>query len=216
MYKVQNIFDQHMYAMKVIDLYEYDPMLIREARNMSRLSHDNVVRYYSSWVEKADEELGLDNLDTLEEESGNTTKHESKEEYIDDDDDSGSNNSGTTQENSDDSTQHNINDDLDIEFSFESETEEANSSDTDKASTEDSDDSGDWTNSSEKHSVGKNKSILIGHPKENPLETGKSDRWHWFALIANVFPSCDSFRGGLLCAISIVGVEVNLSFERRI
>lgn len=163
-YKVQNKFDQHMYAMKVIDLYEYDPTLIREARNMSRLSHDNVVRYYSSWVEKVDEnepEMDPGDNDSLDEEFDYSTERKSKKDTS-----SSSNSSAESDEKLKFSEEHHSNDDLEIEFNLDSETEEQASTDAESESENE-----DWTNSSQSFSSN-NKSILLRCGKRDELETG--------------------------------------------
>ena len=58
--KVKNNLDSQIYAIKRIKL---DPInkkltqkLRREVELLSRLNHENVVRYYNSWIEIAPEE----------------------------------------------------------------------------------------------------------------------------------------------------------------
>ena len=55
-FKTFNKIDNHNYALKIIKIYdeEYDKTL-REVRNMAILDHKNIVRYYSSWIEKVED-----------------------------------------------------------------------------------------------------------------------------------------------------------------
>ena len=55
-YKVRNRLDDREYALKVIALGKQDQGIektLREVSTMSTLSHRNVVRYYTSWIESA-------------------------------------------------------------------------------------------------------------------------------------------------------------------
>ena len=53
--KVQKLLDGRVYAIKRIQLNPRNPKLtkkiVREVKLLSRLDHENVVRYYNSWVE---------------------------------------------------------------------------------------------------------------------------------------------------------------------
>ncbi|OAF63645.1 hypothetical protein A3Q56_08650, partial [Intoshia linei] len=53
--KVKNVLDGNFYAIKKIKLNSYDgnltKRLTREVKLLSRLNHENVVRYYQSWIE---------------------------------------------------------------------------------------------------------------------------------------------------------------------
>ncbi|XP_017783992.1 PREDICTED: eIF-2-alpha kinase GCN2 [Nicrophorus vespilloides] len=65
-YKVRNILDQRYYALKRIKLNprnrQLNKKIIREVKLLSRLNHENVVRYYNSWIETA--VFKSDNLDS--------------------------------------------------------------------------------------------------------------------------------------------------------
>lgn len=54
---MRNKLDQRCYAIKRIELNPKNKQLnrkiIREVKLLSRLNHENVVRYYNSWIESA-------------------------------------------------------------------------------------------------------------------------------------------------------------------
>lgn len=56
-YKVRNKLDQRVYALKNIELNSKNKLInkkiIREVKLLSSLNHENVVRYYNSWIESA-------------------------------------------------------------------------------------------------------------------------------------------------------------------
>lgn len=55
--KVRNILDNRRYAIKRIRLsqnYKVAKKICREVQILSRLNHENVVRYYNSWIEEVD------------------------------------------------------------------------------------------------------------------------------------------------------------------
>lgn len=55
--QVRNNLDGRFYAIKRIELNPKDKQLkkkiVREVKLLSRLNHENVVRYYNSWIETA-------------------------------------------------------------------------------------------------------------------------------------------------------------------
>ncbi|XP_064078521.1 eIF-2-alpha kinase GCN2-like [Macrobrachium nipponense] len=55
-YKVRNIVDEREYALKRIPLHQQKDVvrrkIIKEVKLLSSLNHENVVRYYTSWIEK--------------------------------------------------------------------------------------------------------------------------------------------------------------------
>lgn len=57
--KVKNKLDSRLYAIKRIQIdpknKHYNKQITREIKLLSRLNHENVVRYYSTWFEKYDE-----------------------------------------------------------------------------------------------------------------------------------------------------------------
>lgn len=57
--KVKNKLDSRFYAIKRIrtnpNSNKYNQQIIREIKLLSRLNHENVVRYYSTWAEKYEE-----------------------------------------------------------------------------------------------------------------------------------------------------------------
>ena len=54
-YKVQNLIDKQVYALKVITLQEDEvPMAVREVQCLAHLNSPRIVRYFSSWVEEMD------------------------------------------------------------------------------------------------------------------------------------------------------------------
>ena len=50
-FKIKNKIDNKNYALKITKIY--DNRTLREAQNMALLDHENIVRYYSSWMEPA-------------------------------------------------------------------------------------------------------------------------------------------------------------------
>lgn len=76
--KVENKLDGGIYAIKRIELNPKNKLLnrkiTREVKLLSRLNHENVVRYYNSWIESA----MIDNNDIDEESSGSNTKTDDK------------------------------------------------------------------------------------------------------------------------------------------
>ncbi|CAG2100183.1 unnamed protein product [Medioppia subpectinata] len=71
-YKVKNILDGRCYALKKIQINHSNHSLYekikREVNLLSRLNHENVVRYFTSWIESED------NLDFDSSEQSSTTK----------------------------------------------------------------------------------------------------------------------------------------------
>ena len=73
-FKVKNNLDSQIYAIKRIKLDQKNKQLTRKLRRevelLSRLNHENVVRYYNSWIEVTPaENLDLDSDETEEESS---------------------------------------------------------------------------------------------------------------------------------------------------
>ena len=73
-FKVKNNLDSQIYAIKRIKLDQKNKQLTRKLRRevelLSRLNHENVVRYYNSWIEVTPaENLDLDSYETEEESS---------------------------------------------------------------------------------------------------------------------------------------------------
>ncbi|XP_071963594.1 eIF-2-alpha kinase GCN2-like [Antedon mediterranea] len=66
--KVKNKLDSNFYAIKRIQLdpskQELTRKITREVKLLSRLHHENVVRYYNSWIETAEEQLTTDESET--------------------------------------------------------------------------------------------------------------------------------------------------------
>ena len=50
-YECINKIDQNKYAIKKIPLKNMDIKILRESYFMSRLNHNNIIRYYSSWID---------------------------------------------------------------------------------------------------------------------------------------------------------------------
>ncbi|KRT79635.1 protein kinase [Oryctes borbonicus] len=69
-FKVRNKLDQRCYAIKRIELNPKNKQLnrkiIREVKLLSRLNHENVVRYYNSWIESAIIEYEDSNCSTVD------------------------------------------------------------------------------------------------------------------------------------------------------
>ncbi|XP_033124847.1 eIF-2-alpha kinase GCN2-like [Anneissia japonica] len=66
--KVKNKLDSNLYAIKRIQLdpskQELTRKITREVKLLSRLHHENVVRYYNSWIETAEEQITTDESET--------------------------------------------------------------------------------------------------------------------------------------------------------
>lgn len=66
-FKAKNNLDSRIYAIKRIKLEQKNKQLTRKLRRevelLSRLNHENVVRYYNSWIEIAPEESRNDDSD---------------------------------------------------------------------------------------------------------------------------------------------------------
>lgn len=67
--KVKNKLDQRSYAIKRIRINpnskHYNKLITREIKLLSRLNHENVVRYYSTWVEQDTEEFKENDQDCV-------------------------------------------------------------------------------------------------------------------------------------------------------
>lgn len=50
-FKVRNIFDEKIYAVKIIDLEKHLDFHLSESITFSKLNHPNIVRYYSTWID---------------------------------------------------------------------------------------------------------------------------------------------------------------------
>ena len=50
-FKALNIIDMSNYAIKRINVESINPIALREVRNLSKLTHDNIVRYFSTWID---------------------------------------------------------------------------------------------------------------------------------------------------------------------
>lgn len=64
-FKVKNIIDETEYAVKVVCMdnhLEESYIILREVRILSKLKHQNIIGYYSSWI-------GFDDVNTLDESS---------------------------------------------------------------------------------------------------------------------------------------------------
>lgn len=93
--KVRNILDNRQYAIKRIPLTARSKQLYKKIRRevelLSRLNHENVVRYYNSWIE-----VGLPNADFGQDEmntgdlSGSVDNEDDGDESDDEDDSSSS------------------------------------------------------------------------------------------------------------------------------
>lgn len=51
MFKARNRYDGALYAIKRVMIKAMDQKILREVQHLSRLSHENVVRYHGSWME---------------------------------------------------------------------------------------------------------------------------------------------------------------------
>ena len=55
MVKARNLLDQRYYAVKIISIDDFSlpnfNKIIREVKSLARLEHQNIVRYYSAWIE---------------------------------------------------------------------------------------------------------------------------------------------------------------------
>ncbi|XP_045185726.2 eIF-2-alpha kinase GCN2-like [Mercenaria mercenaria] len=69
--KVKNKLDGRLYAIKRIPLnpksQQFNKKITREVKLLSRLNHENVVRYYNSWIETSDEPAESDSSSSLTE-----------------------------------------------------------------------------------------------------------------------------------------------------
>lgn len=83
--KVRNKLDNCLYAVKRIPLNpkstQFNKRITREVQLISRLNHENVVRYYNSWIESAEEQDGS-KTSTDDSESKNQPSTVSKEESL--------------------------------------------------------------------------------------------------------------------------------------
>jgi len=52
-YKVRNKLDEFMYAVKKVPLHDLDENMVsfEEVKYLAKLSHDNIVRYHTTWIE---------------------------------------------------------------------------------------------------------------------------------------------------------------------
>lgn len=61
-FQVKNKLDGNIYAIKAIRLSmnnkQMDKKMVREVKLLSKLNHENVVRYYTSWIETDSTALG--------------------------------------------------------------------------------------------------------------------------------------------------------------
>ncbi|XP_071485628.1 eIF-2-alpha kinase GCN2-like [Diadema antillarum] len=75
--KVRNKLDGNLYAIKKILLNpksrELNKKITREVKLLSRLNHENVVRYYNSWIEVAEEPPSTDSNESILTGTGTTT-----------------------------------------------------------------------------------------------------------------------------------------------
>lgn len=55
--KARNLLDQRYYAVKIISIDDFSlpnfDKIIREVKSLARLEHQNIVRYYSAWIESS-------------------------------------------------------------------------------------------------------------------------------------------------------------------
>jgi serine/threonine protein kinase len=56
-FKIQNLIDKQIYALKVIPIQEDEvPFAVREVQCLARLASPHIVRYYTSWLEQTENE----------------------------------------------------------------------------------------------------------------------------------------------------------------
>lgn len=95
-WKVRNKLDDVQYAIKKIRLFDEKEQdashekILREIKNLARLEHHNVVRYYSSWLEYANEIEHEGETDEEEDEEEELSWLSSNSDKEDDDDDESS------------------------------------------------------------------------------------------------------------------------------
>mgnify|MGYP001449367614 FL=1 len=54
-FKAINNIDKKTYAIKIIEMnYQNTNFVLREVENLALLDHDNIIRYYTSWIENLD------------------------------------------------------------------------------------------------------------------------------------------------------------------
>ena len=97
-FKVQHKIDQSIYAVKCIKLdandADYPAKRLRESKVLAKLQHENIIRYYSSWIETSSEDLeqawsdvqsnsssSRNKFDTYEN-SDSTTSHIGEKKYL--------------------------------------------------------------------------------------------------------------------------------------
>ena len=97
-FKVQHRIDQSIYAVKCIKLdandADYPAKRLRESKVLAKLQHENIIRYYSSWIETSSEDLEQawsdvqsnnsssdDKFDTYEN-SDSTSSHVGEKKYL--------------------------------------------------------------------------------------------------------------------------------------
>lgn len=51
-YKAKSKIDNHIYAIKKIPIYQFKEKDLNEVKHLAKLDHPNVLRYYSSWIER--------------------------------------------------------------------------------------------------------------------------------------------------------------------
>lgn len=51
-YKARSKIDNHIYAIKKIPIYQFNEKDLNEVKHLAKLDHPNVLRYYSSWIER--------------------------------------------------------------------------------------------------------------------------------------------------------------------
>ncbi|KAL4238496.1 Eukaryotic translation initiation factor 2 alpha kinase 4 [Mactra antiquata] len=75
--KVKNKLDGRLYAIKRIPLnpksQQFNKKITREVKLLSRLNHENVVRYYNSWIETSDEPVESDSSSSQTDTPKNST-----------------------------------------------------------------------------------------------------------------------------------------------
>lgn len=51
-YKARSKIDEQIYAIKKIPIYQFNEKDLNEVKHLAKLDHPNVLRYYSSWIER--------------------------------------------------------------------------------------------------------------------------------------------------------------------